>query len=104
VPLPSIRLKLQHNALQDLALLDSFQGSEGAAVLRAEAARLFNGTAPAEWHAARPKLADTDPLEWTNVSIDEAIPHDRRFGESLDAAAWSRVRSYVVKLSREGRR
>lgn len=102
-PLPSIRLKLQRNALQDLALLDSFQSAIPMTTLRTEAARRFNGTAPAAWRAPRPALADSDPTDWTNVSIDQAMPKDERFGKTLDAAAWNRVRQYVLQLSREAR-
>jgi hypothetical protein len=102
-PLPSARLKLQRNALQDLALLDSLKSRVSPAVLRAESARRFNGTTPADWRAPRPKLADTDPEEWTNSDIDEVIPKDVRFEENLDAAAWDRVRAYLLELLKEGR-
>ena len=60
-PLACARLKVQRNALQDLALLDSMKSRVAPATLRAEAARRFNGTAPNAWHAPRPKLADTNP-------------------------------------------
>lgn len=102
-PLPSLRLKLQRNALQDLALLDSFQSRLAPAVLRSEAARRFNGTAVGAWRSARPKLADSSPEDWSNVTIDEATPKDPRFDEKLDAAAWERVRAYVVSVAKEVR-
>ncbi len=102
-PLPSVRLKLQRNALQDLALLDSYKGRMAPATLRSEAARRFNGTTPDAWRAPRPKLADTNPEDWTNNTIDEAIPKDSRFEDKLDAAAWSRVRAYVLSLAKEVR-
>jgi hypothetical protein len=102
-PLPSVRLKLQRNALQDLALLDSLKSRIPPDSLRAEAARRFNGTAPADWRAPRPKLADSNPEEWTNTDIDEAIPKDERFEAGLDAAAWDRVRSYLLDQLRGAR-
>jgi hypothetical protein len=102
-PLPSVRLKLQRNALQDLALLDSLRQRIGAGRLRAEAARRYNGTSPADWRAPRPKLADGNPEEWTNADIDDAMPKDARFDAKLDAGAWERVRSYVLESFKEGR-
>ncbi len=102
-PIPSIRLKLQRNASQDLALLDSFKSRVGAGTLRSEAARQFNGTPLEAWRSPRPKLADTNPEEWSNVTIDEAIPKDPRFEDKLDAAAWQRVRGYILKLTQEAR-
>jgi hypothetical protein len=102
-PLPSIRLKLQRNALQDLALLDSFRTRLVPATLRSEAARRFNETPVEAWRSPRPKLAGADPLDWSNVTIDEAIPSDPRFEDKLDAAAWDRVRGYVVSLAKEVR-
>lgn len=102
-PLPSVRLKLQRNALQDLALLASLKSRVSLESLRAEAARRFNGTTPADWRAPRPKLADSNPEEWTNTDIDEAIPKDERFEGRLDAAAWDRVRSYLLEQLRGAR-
>jgi hypothetical protein len=102
-PLASVRLKLQRNALQDLALLDSFKSAMPAATLRAQAAKRYNGTTPQDWRSVRPKLADTEPLTWDNVTIGDAIPKDPRFESALDAAAWERVRVYVLSLAKERR-
>lgn len=103
-PLASVRLKLERNALEDLALLDSFSNRVGPEALRAQVAQRYNGTAVKDWRAPRPKLADGDPAEWNNTDIDEAIPKDERFGEKLDAGAWARVRAYAMELVKEGRR
>ncbi|MCC7340865.1 MAG: DUF4091 domain-containing protein [Bryobacterales bacterium] len=94
-PLASARLKLQRNAVQDLALLETLQSSAGLTALRAKVAKRFNATSPSDWRSPRPKLADTDPLTWDNVTIGEAVPEDARFGAGLDAAAWDRVRDYI---------
>ncbi len=102
-PLASIRLKLQRNAIQDLALLDSLKSSVPPSTLRAEAAKRYNGTSLHDWRSPRPKLADTDPLTWDNVTIGEAIASDPRFEKDLDAAAWDRVRDYVLTLLKERR-
>jgi hypothetical protein len=91
-PIPSMRLKVQRNAVQDINLLDAMRGS------RAEVARRFNDTALEEWWTPRPKLADTDPLEWNNTDIDEATPRPPKFA-NIDADAWRRVRAYVIELA-----
>ena len=102
-PLPSVRLKLQRNMLQDLALLNSFQSRVPPATLRAGAAQRFNGTRVEDWRSPRPKLADSDPLGWSNLSIGEAESKDPRFDQALDAAAWGRVRGYILNLAKEVR-
>ena len=102
-PIASIRLKLQRNALQDLALLDSFRTATPFETLRTEAARRFNGTAPQDWRTPRPALASTDVLEWTNASIGNAIPPDERFENKLEPNAWQRVREYVLEMAREAK-
>jgi len=100
-PVASLRLKLERNAVQDLTLLDTFKRSKGTGTLRAEAARRFNGTLAEDWHAPRPKLADTNPEDWNNADIGDAIPNNPKFGRGLDAAAWQRVHEYVLGLARE---
>ncbi len=102
-PLASARLKLQRNAMQDLALLDAYKTSATLPAIRAEVAKRYNGTSPSEWRRPRPALADTDPLTWDNVTIGEAVPDDPRFSSGLDAAAWERVSTYVKTLAKERR-
>jgi hypothetical protein len=59
-PVPSIRLKIARNALQDLALLRSLESRAGADKLRAELARLTGDTRPSDWwaQAGKPPVAD----------------------------------------------
>ena len=103
VPIPSIRLKIQRNCVQDLALLDSFVKVKPVESLKAELARRYNNTSPADWWNPRPPLADTPPHEWTNADIDEAPrPKDHLF-EKLDAAAWQNVRRFILELAREAK-
>lgn len=103
-PIASVRLKLERNALQDLAVLNSFAGKRGLESLKADAAQRYNQTRVNEWRAPRPPLAETDPETWTNASIDEAMPRDKRFDAQLDAGAWSRVRTYIFGLVQEAGR
>lgn len=88
-PLPSIRLKLQRNCLQDMALLKRSDATE--------IARRFNGTMLAEWRNSRPALVSKPVLDWNNTDIDEALqPFEARF-QNLDPEAWLRVRELVVR-------
>ncbi|MCW5980608.1 MAG: DUF4091 domain-containing protein [Bryobacteraceae bacterium] len=102
-PIPSVRLKLQRNAVQDLALLDSFRAGKGIDALRTEAAKRYNGSAPKDWWTPRPKLADTPAHEWSNTDIAEATDLDQRLFKKLDPSAWQNVRDYVIALAKEAR-
>ncbi|WP_321475573.1 DUF4091 domain-containing protein [uncultured Paludibaculum sp.] len=95
-PIPSIRLKIQRNAVQDVTLLNEFRKTKPIDQLRAEAARRFNGTELKDWRSPRPAYADKDPLERTNA--DPGPERSPKFDAGLDAAAWQRVREYVVEL------
>jgi hypothetical protein len=93
-PLPSVRLKLQRNMMQDLALLEAKTKTIPRHQVQAEAVRRFNGTMLADWRNSRPAMASTPVLEWNNLSIDEALqPFEGRF-VSIPAGAWLKVREY----------
>jgi hypothetical protein len=83
-PIPSIRLKLQRNALQDLTLLTD----------RVSATRAFNNTAPGDWWNPRPKFADGPPDQVTNPDTEEAAKP--KFSPP-DAAAWQRLRQSIYQ-------
>ena len=99
-PIPSVRLKLQRNAVAALALLDSFRQKVPLDTLKREAARRYNRTDPKDWWTPRPPLADRPPWEWSNTDIDQAPRPNRRFFENLDADAFERVRQYALELAR----
>ncbi len=99
-PIPSVRLKLQRNAVAAITLLDSFREKVPLEALKREAARRYNGTEPKDWWTPRPPLADRPPWEWSNTDIDEAPRPNRRFFENLDADAFHRVRQYALELAR----
>lgn len=99
-PIPSVRLKLQRNAVAAIALLDSFRSRVPLETLKREAARRYNGTEPKDWWTPRPPLADRPPWEWSNADIDEAPRPNRRFFQNLDADAFHRVRQYALELAR----
>ncbi len=97
-PLASIRLKIQRNGLQDLALAASFAAYKPD--VKAEVARRFNGSAPADWRTPRPALADRPPMDWNNADIDDVPSPIRKSLEKLNAGAWQNVRAYVLDLAR----
>jgi hypothetical protein len=101
-PIPSIRLKLQRNAVQDVTLLNGFGTAQSLDRLRVEAARQFNNTAPDEWRSSRPALADRNPEDVSNADYEDALPEKPKFAK-LDSAAWQRVRAYVLELAREAK-
>jgi hypothetical protein len=102
-PIPSIRLKLQRNCAQDLALLDKLAEHTPLSQLKAEVARRYNGASPADWWNPRPPVADTPPDQWTNADIDEAPRPNDRFFRNLDAGAWQNVREFILKLAAEAK-
>ena len=100
-PIPSIRLKLERNALQDLALLNANARTGNGNRLKTAVAKNFNQTTPGEWWAPRPHLADTNPEEWSNADIDDATDHSPKFGKLLDSSAWARLRGYIYQSAQE---
>ena len=98
-PIPSIRLKLERNCAQDIALLRSLPAT--LEEKRAEVAKRFNGTTPDHWWSPRPPLADTPPEEWTNSDIDNTTATYWKQFDRLDPAAWQRVRDYILALAAE---
>lgn len=100
-PIPGIRLKIQRNALQDLALLDSLKSRRPIVELRAEAARRFNGSRPQDWWNPRPPLADRPPTEWSNNEIDQATAQTREMLAKTGAGAWENVHEFVMQLAGE---
>lgn len=95
-PLPSIRLKLERNALQDLALLNAARARIPIDRLRDQAAQRFNGTTVDEWWTPRPPLADTNPEDWSNATVEDAMPRSPKFA-NIEPGAWDRVRAYVLE-------
>jgi len=91
----------QRNAVQDLALLDSFKSRRPVEELRAEAARRFNGSRPQDWWNPRPPLADRPSLEWTNDEIDAASAQTRPMLAKTAANSWENVHEFVMQLAME---
>lgn len=100
-PIPSIRLKIQRNAVQELTLLDSYKSRHSLEKLKSQATQRFNSSTPDAWWDPRPALAEKPPYEWTDSEMEAAGEHTRKLSANLDPAAWSRVRQYIMQLARE---
>lgn len=98
-PIPSIRLKLQRNIVQDLNLMEAAKDN----LRLAEVTRRFNGTTPDNWWTRNSPLLRTKPLDWNNTDIDEALQPLRKTTAPSDAASWDRVRSYLDDVIAGGR-
>lgn len=99
-PLASIRLKIQRNCLQDLALLEDAAQRGSRERVQNEVVRRYNGTALPAWRNTRPTLAATPVLEWTNADIEDALRgFEARFAK-LDPDAWLRVREFAITGTR----
>jgi hypothetical protein len=100
-PIPSMRLKLQRNCVQDLTLLDSLRKTRPIESLKAEAARHYNGSNLEEWRPPRPEVADRAAYQLTNSLIGENTRSMRRLSARVNARSWSQVRSWILKLASE---
>jgi hypothetical protein len=95
-PLASIRLKLQRNCLQDLALLEQASKTSDRGVIQEEVVRRFNRTRLVDWRNARPALLAKPVLEWNNPDIGDALkPYEAKFS-ALEPGAWLRVHEYAL--------
>jgi len=100
-PIPSVRLKMQRNAVEQLTLLASFAKRKPGAELKAEAARLYNKTTPADWWNPRPEFADQPTYEWSGPALEEASKPAMSHLQHIDPDAWERIRQYVMRLAAE---
>jgi len=100
-PIPSIRLKIQRNCLQDLALLDGLKGRKSLDSLRAGAARRYNNSSLEDWWNPRPALADLPSDQWLGSAIEDATGHTRQALRHPGASAWYNVHEYAFNLLAE---
>lgn len=96
-PIPGIRLKIQRNAIQDLALLGAGQRA------RAEAARRFNASTPEDWWNPLPALAAKPPYEWSGEDIEAATRKTTEMLRKTRSDSWENVHRYVMEVAAEGK-
>ncbi len=100
-PIPSIRLKIQRNCLQDLALLDNLKSRRPLDTLKAEAARRYNNSRLEDWWNPRPPMADSPPSDWAGTGIDDATSRTSNMLAAIRSDAWTQVHEFVMKLISE---
>ncbi len=102
-PLASIRLKLQRDCLQDLALLQRAAQRGSREQIQQEVVHRYNGTALSDWKDYHPQLPNKPLLGWDNADISDAMkPYEARFA-NLPPLAWLRVREFALEEARRTR-
>jgi hypothetical protein len=96
-PIPSIRLKLQRNTIQDLDLLEVEAKRGSRESIQTQVVRLFDNTTLAQWkHSPLPPPAGK-PIDWTNADLGDALkPYDAQF-PTPQPDAWQRVHEFALK-------
>ena len=94
-PLPSVRLKLERNSLQDLALLNNGT-KNGSDQTRKEVAAILDSK-PGDWWNPKAKSRDIPVIEWSNASIrnDSLQPVYER--KSFNGERWLKVRKHAIE-------
>ncbi|HLJ16279.1 MAG TPA: hypothetical protein VKV15_17400 [Bryobacteraceae bacterium] len=99
-PLASIRLKIQRDCLQDLALLERAARLGSRERIKQEVVGQFNGTKLSDWQNTHAVLPTKPVLDWNNADFEDALkPFEARFSH-LQPAAWLRVREIALQESR----
>jgi hypothetical protein len=101
-PIPSIRLKIQRNFAQDLALLRMLETKQPGDALREEVARRINGSRLKDWWNPRPAMADLPPEDWSNNTIEGGIEPNLHVFKSWDPQYWQGIRQYILSLAEGG--
>jgi Domain of unknown function (DUF4091) len=98
-PIASIRLKIQRNFAQDVALLKMLEGKQSGETLREEVARRINGSRLKDWWTPRPAVADLPPEEWSNNSIEGGVEPNLHVFQDWDPQYWQAIRQYILSLA-----
>ena len=101
-PIPSIRLKIQRNFAQDVALLKMLETRQSGEALREEVSRRINGSRLKDWWTPRPALADLPPEDWSNNSIEGGIEPNLHVFKNWDPQYWEAVRQHILNLAEGG--
>lgn len=95
-PLPSIRLKVQRNLLQDLALLQARADKEGADAVRRKVVKLYNGSTLESWHNSSEDIPKGKAEDWSNADINDGLKaYESRFSV-VKPSAWSAVHQLAL--------
>jgi len=101
-PIPGIRLKLQRNVLQDLALAQKLSAKPGLETVQAGIVERYNHSKPADWWMNRPPMADRPVLELNNADFGpETMKIALRMATSIGAGSWKPAHDYILQLASE---
>jgi len=97
-PIPSIRLKVQRNAMQDINLLERVAQARGKDAVKAD----LIPTIPIElWHPPTKGQLELPPHEWTSAVYGRSVEPDQREVKSIDPLWWDAVRTYARTNAQE---
>jgi len=99
--LPSMRLKIQRNCLQDIALLDQLENTVGPEQLRDEVAALAGGASQDDWWNGAAFIKGIPPWEWSNASYRQSAKPPVRKAKGLDGRWWMSVRDFALHRAPE---
>ncbi len=98
-PIPSIRLKLQRNAVQDLDLLEAEAKQGNREAVQAQVVHLFDHMTLSEWRHSPSPPPPGEPLDWDNTDLSDALkPYEAQF-PTPQPDAWQRVHEFALKSS-----
>jgi hypothetical protein len=101
-PIPSIRLKIQRNFVQDLNLLKQMEKGHPDNWVRSQVTQLINGKPPADWWTPRPPMADLPPEEWSNNSFAEGVDPAVQKYQNWPPGYWNAVRDFIFQQMKGG--
>jgi len=99
--LPSIRLKIQRNCLQDIALLDLLEPDLGSEALRKQVARRAGNARLEDWWNGDASMKDLPPWEWSNASYRNSAKPPVWKTKNLDGTWWLAVREFALHQAPE---
>ncbi len=98
-PIPSIRLKLQRNTIQDLDLLDVEAKRSDREAIQGQVVKLFDNTKLSEWKHSPSPPPPGEPVDWTGTELDRAgKPYEAQF-PTPQPDAWQGVHAFALKHS-----
>lgn len=99
-PIPSIRLKLQRNVVQDLDLLELEAKHGSRAAVQEQVVRLFDNTKVSQWKHSPSPPPPGNPIDWNNTDLGDALkPYDDQF-PTPQPDAWQRVHDFALQQSK----
>lgn len=98
-PIPSIRLKLQRNTVQDIDLLEAEAKQGNRKAIQAQVVHLFDNTTLSEWTHSPSGPPPGQPLDWNNATLADALkPYEAQF-PTPQPDAWQRVHDFIMEHS-----